>query len=172
MPRAEQSGLFSVIPAGWLGRCLGRLDDVGTRGHLHAGGVPPVPLPVIVGWHRLARLGAYRCALAQEVRYDAILDGRTSSGSATPVGSKQPTGATQRRGRGGTQRDRRLFDVPPLRASASSAVTFLVTQGFNHSGTWIVALMCFKFATIVNDISTSSVHALHLLTCTLAQAPT
>ena len=33
---------------------------------------------------------------AQEVRYDATLNHRTSSGSATPVGSKQPTGATQR----------------------------------------------------------------------------
>ena len=45
-------------------------------------------------WHRLARFGAYRCALAQEVRWDETLDDRTSSGSATPVGSKQPTWAT------------------------------------------------------------------------------
>ena len=48
----------------------------------------------LAGWHRLARSGAYLCALAQEVRYDATLNHRTSSGSATPVGSKQPTGAT------------------------------------------------------------------------------
>ncbi len=81
-----------------------------------------------------------------------------------------------RRGRGGTQGDRRLFDLPPLRAFAPSAVTFLSQSEIhgepNHSGTWIVALMCLRFATIVNDISTSSVHALHLLTCTLAHAPT
>ena len=42
----------------------------------------------------MARFGAYLCALAQEVRYDPTLDTRTSSGFATPVGSKQPTGAT------------------------------------------------------------------------------
>ena len=48
----------------------------------------------LAGWHRLARSGAYLCALAQEVRYDVTLNHRTSSGSATPVGSKQPTGAT------------------------------------------------------------------------------
>ena len=36
---------------------------------------------------QVAALG-YLCALAQEVRYDATLDNKTSSGFATPVGSK------------------------------------------------------------------------------------
>ena len=41
-----------------------------------------------VGWHRLARFGAYLCALAQEVcsRYDSAEN--ASSGCAAPVESK------------------------------------------------------------------------------------
>ena len=37
------------------------------------------------GWHRLARFGAYRCALAQEVFAREHVPARTSSGSAAPV---------------------------------------------------------------------------------------
>ena len=37
------------------------------------------------GWHGLARLGAYRCALAQEVRRGKPRDTRTSFGCAAPV---------------------------------------------------------------------------------------
>ena len=40
------------------------------------------------GWHRLARFGAYRCALAQEVHGEETLGARTSSGCAAPVESK------------------------------------------------------------------------------------
>ena len=36
------------------------------------------------GWHRLARFGAYRCALAQEVLFDKPLGIRTSFGCAAP----------------------------------------------------------------------------------------
>ena len=44
-------------------------------------------IPDLAGWHRLARFGAYLCALAQEVT-GRISRGRTSSGCAAPVGSK------------------------------------------------------------------------------------
>ena len=37
--------------------------------------------------------------------------------------------------------------------------------------TWMLALMCLRRATIVNVITTSSDHELHLLTCTTDQAP-
>lgn len=47
------------------------------------------------GWPRLARFGAYWCALAQEVHWDEALDDRTSSGTATTVGSKPPNGASR-----------------------------------------------------------------------------
>ena len=40
------------------------------------------------GWHRLARCGAYLCALAQEVRSRYDSPEQTSSGSAAPVESK------------------------------------------------------------------------------------
>ena len=43
-----------------------------------------VSVLLIAGWHRLARLGAYRCALAQEVRWNEILGARTSSGDRRP----------------------------------------------------------------------------------------
>ncbi len=40
---------------------------------------------MFAGWHRLARFGAYRCALAQEVCRDKPLVAETSFGYAAPV---------------------------------------------------------------------------------------
>lgn len=40
-----------------------------------------------------------------------------------------------------------------------------------YTGTCTRSLMCFRFATIVNVMITSSDHELHLLTCTSVHAP-
>ena len=55
-------------------------------------GIPVAFVFVLRGVAQVAALGDL-CALAQEVRYGATLDDRTSSDSATPEGSKPLTGA-------------------------------------------------------------------------------
>ena len=76
------------------------LRDTEPRADAPVGGPEPDPVgrarggpgwPLWGGWHRLARFGAYRCALAQEVRRDETLSTRTSSGYADLLGAKPPT---------------------------------------------------------------------------------
>ena len=48
----------------------------------------PITMKWTAGWHRLARFGAYLCALAQEVRSRYDPPEHISSGCAAPVESK------------------------------------------------------------------------------------
>ena len=51
-----------------------------------------------------------------------------------------------------------------------SAATFVRPRG-SQAGTCTRSLMCLRFATMVNVITTSSDHELHLPTCTAVHAP-
>ncbi len=59
--------------------------DIAADRQIRSEEFPGIVFCHLAGWHRLARFGAYRCALAQELCRDTPHATRTSFGCASPV---------------------------------------------------------------------------------------